>query len=72
MIAHTAFLVTARKLAPGTVLPTFKTKAKPEFSDEDISVWNPEHLGQKAISDKKLRKTIRTANSAAEARTELQ
>ena len=72
MIAHTAFLVTARKLAPGTVLPTFKTKAKPEFSDEDISVWNPDHLGQKPISDKKLRKTIRTANSAAEARTELQ
>jgi tRNA (adenine57-N1/adenine58-N1)-methyltransferase len=70
MIAHTAFLVTARKLAPGTVLPNFKTKAKPEFADEDLAVWNPDHLGQKTISDKKLRKTVRAANSAAEARTE--
>ncbi len=70
MIAHTAFLVTARKLAPGTVLPNFKTRNKPEFSDEDLSVWNPEHIGQRKISDKKLRKTIRSAQAAAAARIE--
>lgn len=70
MIAHTAFLVTARKLAPGTVLPNFKTRNKPEFSDEDLSVWNPEHVGQRKISDKKLRKTIRSAQAAAAARIE--
>ncbi len=70
MIAHTAFLVTARKLAPGTVLPVYKTKAKPEFSDEDLSVWNPDHMGERKVSDKKLRKTVRSANAAAEARTD--
>lgn len=70
MIAHTAFLVTTRKLAPGTVLPNFKTRNKPEFSDEDLSVWNPEHIGQRKISDKKLRKTIRSAQAAAAARIE--
>lgn len=70
MIAHTAFLVTARKLAPGAVLPNFKTRNKPEFSDEDLSVWNPEHMGQRKISDKKLRKTIRSAQAAAAARLE--
>lgn len=70
MIAHTAFLVTARKLAPGAVLPNYKTKAKPEFSDEDLSVWNPDHMGERKISEKKLRKTVKSANAAAEARTD--
>ena len=71
MIGHTGFLVTARRLAPGTVLPVFKKSTKPEFTDEDLSVWNPEHLGQATASDKKLRKTIRNAQAAAEARQEL-
>lgn len=70
MIAHTGFLVTARRLAPGAVLPNFKSKVKPEFSDEDLSVWNPEHLGEKKVSTKKLRKTIRSAEAAAAARDE--
>lgn len=70
MIGHTGFLVTARRLAPGTVLPEFKTKSKPEFSDEDLAVWNPEHLGQRKISDKKLRKTVRNAEAAAQAAVE--
>ena len=70
MIAHTGFLVTARRLAPGAVLPNFKSKVKPEFSDEDLSVWNPDHLGEKKVSAKKLRKTIRSAEAAATARDE--
>jgi tRNA (adenine57-N1/adenine58-N1)-methyltransferase len=70
MIGHTGFLVTARRLAPGTVLPVFKKSTKPEFTDEDLSVWNPEHLGQATASDKKLRKTVRNAQAAAEARQE--
>jgi tRNA (adenine57-N1/adenine58-N1)-methyltransferase len=68
MIGHTGFLVTARRLAPGTIVPKFKGKQKPEFSDEDISAWNPDHLGERNVSAKKLRKSIRNANSAAEAR----
>ena len=68
MIAHTGFLVTARRLAPDTQLPNFKTKVKPEFTAEDMSVWNPEHLGVRNVSDKKLRKTIRSAQAAASAR----
>jgi tRNA (adenine57-N1/adenine58-N1)-methyltransferase len=71
MIGHTGFLVTARRLAPGTVLPVFKKSTKPEFSDEDLSVWNPEHLGERQVGDKKLRKTVRNAESAAQARQEL-
>jgi len=68
MIGHTGFLVTARRLNPGTVLPQFKTRNKPEFADEDVAVWNPDHLGQRRISDKKLRKNVRNAEAAAQAR----
>jgi tRNA (adenine57-N1/adenine58-N1)-methyltransferase len=68
MIGHTGFLVTARRLAPGAVLPEFKTKSKPEFSDEDLAVWNPEHMGQRKVSEKKLRKTVRNAQAAATSR----
>jgi len=68
MIGHTGFLITARRMAPGSAAPNFKTKNKPEFSDEDLSAWNPEHMGERKVSDKKLRKTIRSAEAAAEAR----
>ena len=71
MIGHTGFLITARRLADGTVLPQFKGRVKPDFADEDIAVWNPDHLGQRKVSDKKLRKTVRNAQAAAEARLEM-
>lgn len=70
MIGHTGFLVTARRLAPGSELPQFK-KVKGDFSDEDLSVWNPEHLGDRQVSEKKLRKSLRNAIAGAEARASL-
>ena len=67
MIGHTGFLVTARRLAPGTVLPEFKARpSKTDFADADISVWNPDHLGERKVGEKKLRKTLRNASAAAE------
>jgi len=67
MIGHTGFLITARRLAPGTVLPEFKKRpSKPDFADEDISVWNPDHLGERKVGEKKLRKNLRSASAAAE------
>ena len=64
MIAHTGFLLTARRLAPGAILPQFKNKVKStEYSDADIRAWNPDGLGERKVSEKKLRKTVRKANS---------
>ena len=71
MGGHTGFLLTARRLAPGTVLPSFSRRAKPEFSDEDLSVWNPEHLGERSVSEKRLRKSVRSAQSAATAKSQV-
>ena len=64
MISHTGFLLTARRLAPGVVLPQFKSKVKStEYKDEDVLAWNPEGLGERKVSEKKLRKTVRKATS---------
>lgn len=65
MVAHTGFLLTARRLAPGTVLPQRGRKAKPEYSDDDIEAWTPGAVGQRQASDKRARKAARQAESAA-------
>ena len=67
MIAHTGFLLTARRLAPGTVLPELKRRrSKTEFSDDDVETWTPGALGERAVSPKALRKRVRAADAAAE------
>jgi tRNA (adenine57-N1/adenine58-N1)-methyltransferase len=64
MIGHTGFLLTARRLAPGAILPQFKSKVKStEYKDEDVLAWNPDGLGERKVSEKKLRKTVRKANA---------
>ena len=68
MIGHTGFLLTARRLAPGVVLPELKRRAsKSDFSDEDVELWTPGALGERTASDKSLRKSIREARAAASA-----
>ena len=68
MIGHTGFLMTARRLAPGSVLPALKRRAsKTDFSDEDVEAWTPGALGERTASDKRLRKMGREANAAAAA-----
>ena len=61
MIAHTGFLLSARRLAQGAVLPQFKQKraSKTEYTQDDMDVWLPDAIGQRPISEKKLRKTVR-------------
>jgi len=77
MVAHTGFLVTARRLAPGTSLPELKRRAsKGDYSQEDLAAWSPdlvdggateqwseEAIGQRSKSDKVLRKKVRAAET---------
>lgn len=66
MVAHTGFLITARRLADGA--PVF-TKArrggKTEASDEDVEIWTPGAVGERNASAKRLRKAARQAQATA-------
>ncbi len=65
MVAHTGFLISARRLAPDTVLPELKRKVKPTYSDEDVEAWTPGAIGVRDASDKRVRKAARQAETAA-------
>lgn len=67
MVAHTGFLLTARRLAPGTVAPEVKRRAsKTSYGDDDVELWTPGAVGDREITDKNLRKRAREAARAAE------
>lgn len=81
MVAHTGFLISARRLAPGAKLPQLKRRAsKGEYTEEDMAAWMPdlvdneagewtdESIGQWAKSDKVLRKKVREAQRFAQER----
>jgi tRNA (adenine57-N1/adenine58-N1)-methyltransferase len=66
MVAHTGFLLTARRLAPDTVLPQLKRRpSKSDYSEEDVEAWTPGALGERSITAKRLRKTARQAQTTA-------
>ncbi|WP_396668369.1 tRNA (adenine-N1)-methyltransferase [Microbacterium sp. R86528] len=67
MIAHTGFLIWARRLAPGAVPPEVKRRAsKSSYGDEDVEMWTPGAVGDRQITDKNLRKRVREAQKAAQ------
>lgn len=73
MIAHTGFLIWARRLAPGAVAPEQKRRAsKSSYSDEDVELWTPGAVGDREITDKNLRKRVREARRAADAAIDAQ
>ena len=65
MVAHTGFLISARKLAPGAVPPEVKRRAsKRSYTDDDLEIWTPGAVGDREITDKNLRKRVREAEKA--------
>ena len=67
MVAHTGFLLTARRLAPGADrFVKAKRGSKTEFGDEDVEIWTPGAVGDRQASDKRLRKAAREAQLLAE------
>ncbi len=66
MVGHTAFLLTARRLAPGAVLPAPARRAsKTEYGDEDVELWTPGAVGDRVKTDKRVRKVVREAQAIA-------
>ena len=69
MVAHTGFLVSARRLADGAIAPrTARRDKTASFSDEDVEAWTPGAVGDREQSPKRLRKTARQAAELAAAR----
>ncbi len=69
MVAHTGFLIQARKLAEGTVLPPAKYKNMTEFDAEVVEAWTPGALGERVVSYKRLRKSVQESIRNSEAIT---
>ena len=71
MVAHTGFLVSARLLAPGVVLPQLKRRAsKSDYQDADVDAWTPGSLGERIPSPKATRKRVRQASDNAQHATD--
>lgn len=67
MVAHTGFLISARRLAPGTVPPERTRRGnKTGHGDDDVELWTPGAVGDREITDKNLRKRVREAQRAAD------
>lgn len=71
MIGHTGFLLTTRRLADGVEAPIRRRRpakgAYPVAADgapvEDAELWSPEALGEREVSDKKVRRAVRDSNA---------
>ena len=63
MHAHTGFLLTTRRLAPGTAAPTRRARPAKGAYGEDYTVpeeeWTAQDLGERGVSDKRVRRKAR-------------
>lgn len=76
MHGHTGFLLTLRRLAPDTQAPLRKRRPAPGAYGEDYTPvedqeWSAEGLGERPVSDKRLRRTRRDAQATAAHREDL-
>ncbi len=67
MVGHTGFLLTARRLADGVVPPVRRrrpagsTREGGEQVEEAWQTWTAEDLGERPVSEKKVRRNVRRA-----------
>ena len=67
MVAHTGFLMVTRRLADGVTGMSPKRRAsKTDFAQEDLDAWTPAAVGERAVSDRKLRRAARDASSTVQ------
>src|SRR5699024_7792563 len=63
MHGHTGFLLTTRRLAPGAQPPQRRTRPAHGAYGEDYvppqEEWTAEELGERAVSDKRVRRKVR-------------
>jgi tRNA (adenine57-N1/adenine58-N1)-methyltransferase len=59
MIAHTGFLLTARRMADGVLAPERKRRPAKGSYPAPEGQWAAEDLGERPVSDKKVRRVVR-------------
>ncbi|NHN54820.1 tRNA (adenine-N1)-methyltransferase [Calidifontibacter sp. DB0510] len=59
MHGHTGFLIATRRLAPGVTPPLRKRRPAKGSYGEDETAWSAEDIGERPVSDKKIRKLRR-------------
>lgn len=64
MIGHTGFLLTTRRMADGVTPPERKRRPAKGSYPAPEEAWTPEALGERTISDKKLRRVRRDLGAA--------
>ncbi|WP_182114135.1 MULTISPECIES: tRNA (adenine-N1)-methyltransferase [unclassified Actinotalea] len=65
MVGHTGFLLTTRRMADGIAAPVRRRRPSKGYSAQEEE-WTPEDLGERAISDKKVRRVRRDLGAAPE------
>lgn len=59
MVGHTGFLLTTRRMADGHQAVERRRRPARGAHDPEGLAWSPEELGERPISDKKIRRTLR-------------
>lgn len=75
MRGHTGFLLTTRRLAPGATTPLRRRRPAPGAYGEDYAPagdeqWSAQDLGERPVSEKRVRRTRRDAQAGAQHREE--
>ncbi len=65
MHGHTGFLISTRRLAPGVTPPTRKRRPGRGYEAAADEQWQPEDLGERAVSDKKVRRVRRAVTDTS-------
>jgi tRNA (adenine57-N1/adenine58-N1)-methyltransferase len=66
MHGHTGFLITTRRLAPGVTPPLRKRRPAKGAHDPEGREWQPEDVGERPVSEKKIRRVRRSVTGASE------
>jgi tRNA (adenine57-N1/adenine58-N1)-methyltransferase len=64
MVGHTGFLISSRRMAPGVEAPI--RHRRPQGTPAPTEAWSPEDLGERPVSDKKVRKVRRDVTKLVE------
>ena len=66
MVGHTGFLITTRRMADGIDAPVRRRRPAKGSYPVTEEEWSPEDLGERAVSDKKVRRVRRDVGQAVE------